>query len=208
MTASKGATLPKKSRADDEERRKLESRAILVPAINHAAVAQIYSQRMSSVELDQGAIRDVIIEKSKAVILGDMSSSERLLVAQATTLNAVCVDLFVRAHSNLGEYIGAAETFMKLALKAQNQCRMTLETLAAIKNPPVVYARQANFSAGPQQVNNGAIPHAAKSENAHYELLENGHGEGERLDGGAPGQAIGCDPAMAAVGAINWAAKC
>ena len=38
---------------------------------------------------------------------------------------------------------------MKLALKAQNQCRMTLETLAAIKNPPVIYARQANFANGP-----------------------------------------------------------
>ncbi len=101
MTASKGATLPKKSRADDEERRKLESRAILVPAVTHAAVVQTYNQRMSNVELDQGAIRDGIIEKSKAVVSGDMSGSERILVAQATTLNAVCIDLFVRAHSNL-----------------------------------------------------------------------------------------------------------
>jgi len=40
-------------------------------------------------------------------------------------------------------------------LKAQSQCRATLEALAAIKNPPIVYARQANIAAGPQQVNNG-----------------------------------------------------
>ena len=207
MAVSKGAALPKKSGADDEERRKLESRAILMPAVTHAAVAVTYNQRMCTVELDQSAIVDGIIEKSKAVISGDMSSSERMLVAQATTLNAICVDLFVRAHSNLGEYIGAAETFMKLALKAQNQCRMTLETLAAIKNPPVVYARQANFANGPQQVNNGVTSHAAKNENAPNELLEAKHDMGERLDGGAPGQAIGGDPAMAAVGAINRAAK-
>ena len=32
---------------------------------------------------------------------------------------------------------------------------MTLETLASVKNPPVVYARQANIAHGPQQVNNG-----------------------------------------------------
>ncbi len=36
------------------------------------------------------------------------------------------------------------EGFMRMALRAQSQCRTTLETLAAIKNPPSVYARQAN----------------------------------------------------------------
>ena len=45
---------------------------------------------------------------------------------------------------------------MRLALKAQGQCRATLETLATIKNPPVVFARQANIAQGPQQVNNTA----------------------------------------------------
>jgi hypothetical protein len=42
---------------------------------------------------------------------------------------------------------------MRMALKAQSQCRQTLETLATIKNPPVVFARQANIAQGPQQVN-------------------------------------------------------
>ena len=207
MTGSKSIAAPKQTAADGEAKRKQQSRAILVPAITHAAVVQTYNQRMSDIELDQEAIRDGIIEKSKAVISGDMSSSERMLVAQASTLNAVCVDLFARAHSNLGEYVGAAETFMKLALKAQNQCRMTLETLAAIKNPPVIYARQANFANGPQQVNNCVIPHAAKCENAPNELLEGKHDEGKRLDGGAPGQALSGNPAMAAVGAFKRTAK-
>jgi hypothetical protein len=44
---------------------------------------------------------------------------------------------------------------MRMALRAQNQCRTTLETLAGIKNPPVVYAKQANVTTGPQQINNG-----------------------------------------------------
>jgi hypothetical protein len=48
------------------------------------------------------------------------------------------------------------EIYLRLALKAQNQCRMTLETLATIKNPPAVFAKQANIAHGPQQVNNGA----------------------------------------------------
>jgi hypothetical protein len=48
---------------------------------------------------------------------------------------------------------------MRLALRAQGQCRATLETLAAIKNPPVVFARQANINnGGQQQVNNAPAP--------------------------------------------------
>lgn len=43
-----------------------------------------------------------------------------------------------------------------MALKAQAQCRATLETLAEIKNPqPTAFLRQANIAYGPQQVNNG-----------------------------------------------------
>jgi hypothetical protein len=41
------------------------------------------------------------------------------------------------------------EAHARLALKAQSQCRATIETLAAIKNPPVVVARQANIAQGP-----------------------------------------------------------
>jgi hypothetical protein len=46
---------------------------------------------------------------------------------------------------------------MRLALKAQSQCRATLETAAAMKNSqPVAFVRQANVAHGPQQVNNSA----------------------------------------------------
>jgi hypothetical protein len=76
--------------------------------------------------------------------------------------------------------------FRKLALKAQSQCRATLETLAAIKHPqPITFVRQANVAHGPQQVNN-STPSTAEStrarelENAPNELLEQ-HGN-QRLD--------------------------
>lgn len=207
MAPSKGAALPKNSEADVSDTRKAYSRIMLMPAVTHAAVTQVFAQSSGTEKLDQQAIFDGIMEKAKAVVEGDMSSSERMLVAQATTLNAVCVDLFLRAHANLHERVNYGETYMKLALKAQNQCRMTLETLAAIKNPPVVFARQANFANGPQQVNNGMPARVAKNEASPNELLEEKHDASERLDCGAPDQAIGGDPAMATVGEINRAAK-
>ncbi len=83
---------------------------------------------------------------------------------------------------------------MRLTLKAQNQYRMTLETLAAIKNPPVVFARQANINQGngnPQLNNGRPAPdnlnktrphtHAGKNENQQNELLEVEYGS-ETLD--------------------------
>ena len=82
----------------------------------------------------------------------------------------------------MGEYLEAMDRYLRLALKAQAQCRATIETLAAMKNPPVVFARQANISNGPQQVNNGQPPRAEEKQNLPNELLE--EGDGQRLDDG------------------------
>ena len=68
-------------------------------------------------------------------------------------------------------------------IKAQSQCRATLETLAAVKNPqPVAFVQQANIAHGPQQVNNGAAEasRAGKIENQPNKVLKHRHGE--RLD--------------------------
>ena len=46
---------------------------------------------------------------------------------------------------------------MRLALKAQSQCRTTIETLTILKNPTTIFARQANIAQGSQQVNNAQV---------------------------------------------------
>jgi hypothetical protein len=140
-----------------------------------------------------------------------MRRAEGMLVAQAHTLEAIFHELVRRAGLNMGEYIGAAETYMRLGLKAQAQCRAMLETLAAIKNPaPMTFVRQANVAHGPQQVNNG--PQAAEgsrareSENPPNKLLEQQHAE--RLDGGTVQASVGVDSAVAAVGEVHRTADC
>ena len=78
---------------------------------------------------------------------------EEMLLAQANALNAMFTSLAERATKQ--EYMKNMEAFTRLALKAQSQCRATLETLADIKQPRhVVIAQQANL-AHQQQVNNG-----------------------------------------------------
>jgi hypothetical protein len=94
--------------------------------------------------------------------------------------------------------------YMRLALKAQSQCRATIETRAEIKNPrPIAFAQQANIANGPQQVNNGgqvpAEPSCAeKSENQQSILLEKS--DGERLDFGAKGAIVGANTPLETVG--------
>ena len=132
-----------------------------------------------------------------------MASAEATLVAQADTLDAIFNELARRAALNMGEYLGATETYLRLALKAQSQCRATLETLAAIRNPPVIYARQANVTTGPQQINNGvaAPTRGRESETAQTQLLE--ATDGKRLDTGTASAAGGCNSSLEAVGAID-----
>ena len=94
---------------------------------------------------------DKRIDKIKA---GDMSSVEAMLFGQAKVLETMFTSLARRAANNDG--LKQFQVNLTLALKAQAQCRSTLEALAEIKNPrPVQFVKQANMTTGPQQVNNG-----------------------------------------------------
>jgi hypothetical protein len=204
------AAVPKPNDKNDlrlpAPKQKSEARALAEVGIDPAAHAASTVQRFSKgtfgeLPMTEGyaALHDEILKVRK----GNMSGPEATLVAQAAALNAIFTEMARRSALNMGEYIKASESYMRLALKAQAQCRATIETLAAIKNPPVVFARQANISNGPQQVNNHAPPsRAEETTTAPNEQLETE--DGKRLDGGAAGAAIGRDTALETVGEGNW----
>ena len=99
----------------------------------------------------------VMREKIARVKAGDLSDIEATLIAQATTLDTVFNELARRAALNMGEHLSATESYLRLAFKAQAQCRSTLETLAEVKNPKqATFVHQQNI-AGQQQVNNAVI---------------------------------------------------
>ena len=156
-------------------------------------------------ELSINALVADLAKQCELANSGDLSRAENLLTAQAHTLDAIFNSLVRRSVLNMGEYINAAETYMRVALKAQAQCRATLETLAAIKNPqPVAFVRQANIAHGPQQVNNagaGDASRVGKSGNQPNRVLE--HQRGERLDFGTTGAAGRANSPVETVGAVN-----
>ncbi|MDP3663994.1 MAG: hypothetical protein U1D41_08130 [Nitrosomonas sp.] len=112
----------------------------------------------------------VMKEKTEKIIAGDLSELESTLAAQVVSLNAIFTSLARRSMNC--EYLNQVEANLRLALKAQAQCARSIEVLAALKNPPIVFAKQANIANGHQQINNNQSPtHAEKTIKSSNELL-------------------------------------
>lgn len=184
----------------DEGARRDVARVIVAPETAAARVMRASEGTKGLGEhLDVPELVSCLRAQAAAVHGGDMTQAEAALINQATALQSLFARLIERGMGS--EYMDQFERYIRLGLRAQAQCRATLETLATIKNPPIVYARQANIAHGPQQVNNGATAHAAPSQIEQPELLEATHGE--RLDPGAAQAPSRSNPAMATVEAID-----
>jgi len=149
--------------------------------------------------IDVPALMDQLRDQASAVNRGDLSQAEAMLMNQATALQSLFARLAERGMSC--DLAPAFESNMRMALRAQSQCRATLETLAAIKNPPVIFAKQANIANGHQQINNGAPSRAQENESQQSKLSGGNH---ELLpDTRTQGIESRANPALEAVGEIN-----
>lgn len=177
------------------------TRVACSPILRNAATAKDYGKHFG--ELDLADAVDVMRETAKAIHAGDTKRIETTLIAQAEALDAIFSHMARRAAQNAGEYLGAMETYLKLALRAQSQCRATLETLATIKHPPnVAFVKQANIAHGPQQVNNGESAGIARAEalqNPPSKLLDAPHEKPEWMDAGTAGTSSRSDSSLETV---------
>lgn len=161
----------------------------------------------------------VLKETARVLNGGDLSAAVTMLASQAVALNAMFGELARVGQANMFKSPDYAERMLRLAFKAQGQSRATMETLAAIKNPPVVFARQANINnGGQQQVNNGtptpaseqytqAGAHAQETASGRIELLEESTHGRTQLDTRATAAAGRTHPSLEPVGAINRPAQ-
>jgi hypothetical protein len=181
------------------------ARTTLAPYITNANVAVCFAQGIFGGVLPLDPLVTALTEGAKRVNANDMADVEATLFSQATALNIMFAELSRRSANNMGTNLQTSELYLRMAFKAQNQCRMTLETLSNIKNPPVVYAKQANIANGPQQVNNGSMPraHAEGNQNQPNKLLEQSNEQ--RMDNGTQSTAGSGNPPMEAVAAVNRA---
>jgi len=109
----------------------------------------VYSWGAFAGDPDLKAVADEMRSQAQTVVDGNMAQAEVMLYGQAMTLQTIFTNLARRAAVNDG--LKQFQVNMTLALKAQAQCRATIEALALVKNP-MPYIRQANITNGPQQV--------------------------------------------------------
>ncbi len=173
------------------------------PTLRAAMVGFAHDPINAAGPVDVNEYRNQIRHQAELVKSGDLSRPEEILSAQAGTLDMLFNILADRALRNITNgYQGAGETYLRMAMKAQSQCRTTIEAIGELKYPKSpTFIRQQNI-AGQQQVNN--YPAGEKIvESRSNELMEVPNGE--RMDSGAASKAIGHDPGLAALGAINRA---
>jgi len=179
------------------------ARTVLRPTVQAAVTLKDYGKNYG--DLDLSGLIDGLTAQTTLAIEGDLGRGEAMLTTQAHTLDAIFNNLARRAIN--AEHMDNLDRYLKLALRAQSQCRATWETLATIKNPPIMgYVRQANFAHGHQQVNNapsvaGDASRTQENANMQSKLLE--ENDGERLDIGATGAAGQANRAMATLGKVD-----
>ena len=143
----------------------------------------------------------VMKEDAQAVTDGNFGKLESMLNGQAIALNAMFNNFAKRAmHADVMPKLDA---YFRLALKAQAQCRSTVEAIAEIKYPKsATFIKQANI-AQQQQINNGNQLTNTREKNifpTNKLLTESAHAA---LDTGRTGKAIGLDSHLEAMGAID-----
>ena len=176
------------------------ARTVLQPSVSNAFTLHKVLRRElgDSGYLTLESLTHELAAQCAEVSKGNLARPEAMLMAQAHTLDALFGDLTRLAYNNLNSF-DVADRLYRLAFKAQSQARATVETLAAMKNPPMVFAKQANLTSGPQQINNGLareIPAAVPNK-----LLEQTNDD--RLDPITAGSSVGSDPEMAALETLD-----
>ncbi len=172
------ANTPPQAVKDDDLTSKdtAHAKMALRPTVNAAWIITHYDPKFN--KLNICALIDELGNSIAEVISGKMDKCEAMLLSQAYALQSIFTSLSQKAleQAQIRQY----NTLLKLALKAQSQCRTTLETLATLKRPPVIFANQANIAQGHQQVNN-TVQHPVqaggteKIKFAQNELLETEH---------------------------------
>jgi len=137
----------------------------------------------------------VLESATKQIKSGDLSRVEEMYISQAMALEVMFSSLARRAKAQ--DRLLQYEAHMRLALKAQNQCRATLQALVQLKQPSqTTFVKQANIAQGHQQVNN--LPE--KNITPQNELLKDSYA---KLDNGTTPTTKGIDTTLEALETIN-----
>ena len=212
---------PKNEIEGESEISNSPARHILRPNFNSTATISSFQPIVPHADLT--TMLDELEVQTCRVWSGNLERAEEMLSAQAHALDAIFNTLAQKAAATMKSgHMPSTEIYLKMAMKAQSQCRATLEALAEIKAPKsATFIRQANIAekqqvniAEQQQLNNGLpvnrkirqLRPRAREKKVNIpsnELLEVDHGK--RMDSRTAGEAISNDSQLEAVEQGNGA---
>jgi hypothetical protein len=167
--ASSGDGLVKKGETDrlDVEMREGEpvgrtlARVALSPLARHASIARTFAfealgdGHRPNLMATMTALEEDVVRASG----GDLTLASRILASQAVSLDTLFTEMARRSALNMGDYPDAMERYMRLALKAQANCRATLEALAKLHQPREQIVKHVHVNQGAKAVVADQIHH-------------------------------------------------
>lgn len=202
MVTSKGAAKKKvpTSKADNslhvtpertEAEHKATARVLIAPGFRHGqTVAQLLKANLGDAANAPGMAdyADAINAQADKAKTGDLAFASRMLAAQALTLDGIFAEMARRMALNMGDYLGATETYARIALKAQAGSRATLAELAKLHQPREQTVRHVHVNEGGQAVIADEFHH-------HTGGQENGLSVKQPHAPSAPPESLGSDKA-------------
>lgn len=103
---------------------------VMRPQVRNGYVAGYFGgKHFSGKQPDISDTVEIMADACKKVRDGDLGDQRDILTSQAMALDALFTSMANKSAQNMGEYLDASERYMRLALKAQTQCRTTIEAL-------------------------------------------------------------------------------
>lgn len=214
MSKDKDAPRPPKANeylveaGEGEDRDMLLGRLALEPGVRHASLAAGYASGMF------GDSHETPI-KTRVAILGDAAREARaggkgmssdILMTQAMVLDTMFTELAARAATSMGRNLEVTDRYMRLALKAQANCRSTIEALAKLHQPREQVVKHVHVNEGGQAIvadqfhqhTGGSAnagwpeqPHATRTSGDGPSMLgADSQGDGVPISGGARAEAV------------------
>lgn len=131
------------------------ARTILDPSVRHGLSASVFAGRAFGTSAGKAGVTEFagyVREAGGKAESGDLSMASRMLAAQAITLDSMFTEFARRAAINMSQYLEAAERYGRLAMKAQSNCRATLEALAKLHQPREQTVRHVHVNDGGQAI--------------------------------------------------------
>jgi len=113
------------------------------PCVTSSAVVAAFWGDMSGGAIDRQAGYDAVRDHVQDVRNGELSGVEATLVGQATALNVIFAEMARRGQAALNHPGNAAERYLRLAMRAQAQCRATLHELKDLADRPSKESEEA-----------------------------------------------------------------